>query len=228
MSRDYKEYQNRYYLEYAIAYIRATQETGTSISVKEDLELFDTARARGKKVYRFKKNSILPRIKRAFGFLRAIQPNSLLDIGSGRGAFLWPLLENFPDLMVDAIDKLQGNVEIMQAVHDGGITRLTPHLMDVCKLSFEDNSFHTVTALEVLEHIPDKLQAAKEIIRVAQHYVVVSVPSKLDNNPEHIHFFTQDAMHELLLSAGAEKVSFDYVLNHMLVFVTVGGTGLSG
>ena len=33
-----------------------------------------------------------------------IQPTSLLDIGSGRGTFLWPLLDTLPTLPVIAID----------------------------------------------------------------------------------------------------------------------------
>jgi 2-polyprenyl-3-methyl-5-hydroxy-6-metoxy-1,4-benzoquinol methylase len=47
-----------------------------------------------------------------------------------------------------------------------------------------------VTLLEVLEHIPD-VEKAVAAVRMARKYVVVSVPSKEDNNPEHIHLLTK-------------------------------------
>jgi predicted kinase len=39
------------------------------------------------------------------GILRGLAPRTLLDLGSGRGTFLWPLLDSFPELQVTAVDR---------------------------------------------------------------------------------------------------------------------------
>ena len=46
--------------------------------------------------------------------------------------------------------------------------------------------------------------------------VVLSVPSKPDDNPEHIHLFDQGVLRELFRLGGIAKVQFSYVLNHLL------------
>jgi hypothetical protein len=45
----------------------------------------------------------------------------------------------------------------------------------------------------------------------------VTVPSKPDDNPEHIHLFTKDILTEMFLKAGCSKVKFDSVLNHLFM-----------
>ena len=59
-----------------------------------------------------------------------------------------------------------------------------------CSQPLPDHSVDIVTLLEVLEHIPD-VEKAVAAVRMARKYVVVSVPSKEDNNPEHIHLLTK-------------------------------------
>ena len=44
------------------------------------------------KMYRFKDHEALPRVHKALGFLRNVWPENLLDVGSGRGVFLFPFL----------------------------------------------------------------------------------------------------------------------------------------
>jgi hypothetical protein len=60
-----------------------------------------------------------------------------------------------------------------------------------------------------------------EAVRVARRCIIVSVPSKEDDNPEHIHLFTRASLHSLLQEAGAGRVHFDGVLNHLLALVMV-------
>jgi ubiquinone/menaquinone biosynthesis C-methylase UbiE len=90
---------------------------------------------------------------------------------------------------------------------------------DVTALPYADASFDVVTILEVLEHLQDPAAAARETLRVASGYVVASVPSHEDDNPEHIHLFTRDSLTELFESAGAERVQISYVLNHMIAVI---------
>jgi hypothetical protein len=50
------------------------------------------------RLHKFKRTMDLARVRKVLGILHGLQPAELLDIGSGRGAFLWPLLDAFPGL----------------------------------------------------------------------------------------------------------------------------------
>jgi hypothetical protein len=63
---------------------------------------------------------MLPRVRRALGMLKGLRPKSLLDVGRGRGVFLWPLLEQFPELEVTAIDTSVVRAHDLDAVARGG------------------------------------------------------------------------------------------------------------
>jgi ubiquinone/menaquinone biosynthesis C-methylase UbiE len=171
---------------------------------------------RGLRLHRFKRTMRLPRVARVLGVLRSLQPRNLLDIGSGRGVFLWPLIEEFPELEVTALDRLEHRVETLRQVVSGGCHRLSVVSGDCLRLPFADRSFEVVTMLEVLEHIPGAGQALAEVVRVAARAVVVSVPSKPDDNPEHVHLFNQTSLRALFASVGIERVNFHFVHNHLL------------
>jgi ubiquinone/menaquinone biosynthesis C-methylase UbiE len=93
--------------------------------------------------------------------------------------------------------------------------------MDATSLAFEDDAFDGVTMLEVLEHMPDPARAAREAVRVARRFVLATVPSKEDDNPEHIHLFDRGSLTKLFEGAGARRVTIEYVLNHVVVLALV-------
>jgi ubiquinone/menaquinone biosynthesis C-methylase UbiE len=169
----------------------------------------------------FKVKDDLPRVQAVLGFLQGIVPagqcRTLLDVGSGRGVFLFPLLRDFPDLEVTSLDILPHRVEMLQCLHDGGIGNLHPVLADICHWNAPDNAFDVVTMLEVMEHIPDTERVVRNAIRLAQNYILVSVPSKPDDNPEHIHLFSNDDLQRLFLENGCSKVKFMSVTNHIVM-----------
>ena len=192
-----------------------------ALSAEEWEQIIQLGLEHGLRLHRFKRTMDLPRVRRVLGILRGLQPVSLLDVGSGRGAFLWPLLDAFPMLPVTTIDLLDYRVADMQAMRDGGIALLSASRQDVTVLPFADRSFDVVTMLEVLEHIPDTEKALAEVCRVAARCVIFSVPSKADDNPEHLHLFTEQRLRALLAVQGARQANVSYVLNHMLVVATV-------
>lgn len=173
------------------------------------------------KMHYFKEKDELPRVQLVMGFLRGMvasgQISSVLDVGSGRGAFLFPLLTEFPGLEVTSIDILPHRVALLQSVAKGGVDNLHAMERNLCEWDGPEGAFDAVTLLEVLEHIPDVEKAAANAVRMARRNIIVTVPSKPDDNPEHIHLFTKDMLSDMLLKAGCSKVKFDSVLNHLFM-----------
>ncbi|BDC51426.1 hypothetical protein F183_A37420 [Bryobacterales bacterium F-183] len=198
----------RYYDELATAFVRGRLKN-PSASIEDGLRA-------GLRLHKFKADTTLARVQKVLGILRGIAPESLLDVGSGRGAFLWPLLDAFPETEVTSIDVLEQRVADLQAVRDGGVARLTPVLGDAQTMQFADGSFDVVTLLEVLEHMPDPQAALRCAVAVARRFVILSVPSVPDDNPEHIHLFTVDDLRRMAEVAGARRITVDHVLNHRI------------
>lgn len=173
------------------------------------------------KLYRFKNMGELPRVQKVMGFLKGVWPENLLDIGSGRGVFLFPFLAQFPYVPVTSLDILDHRVEFLNDLTLGGIDRLTALKEDLCSWEAEEKSFDVVTMLEVLEHIPDVEKAVMNAVRLAKRYVVVTVPSKEDNNPEHIHLLTKDILTDIFTRAGAKSLHFDGVNGHLFMTARV-------
>ena len=173
------------------------------------------------KMHYFKEKDELPRVQLVMGFLRGMvasgQIASVLDVGSGRGAFLFPLLTEFPGLEVTSIDILPHRVALLQSVSKGGVDNLHAMERNLCEWDGPEGAFDAVTLLEVLEHIPDVEKAAANAVRMARRYIIVTVPSKPDDNPEHIHLFTKDMLSDMFLKAGCSKVKFDSVFNHLFM-----------
>ena len=120
-----------------------------------------------------------------------------------------------------AIDRGEQRATDLGAVRAGGIGNLSVARMDVTRLGLRSGGAGAMTILEVLEHLEHPELAAREALRVARQFVIVSVPSKPDGNPEHIQLFSADRLTRLFLDAGAASVKIDGVLNHLIAVVKV-------
>ncbi len=226
----------RYFLKLAAAFVRGRHAQGHAMDLPAALAeppldalakdalvtIFHAGQAAGLEMHKFKRTMGLARVRRVFGVVRSLTPEDLLDVGSGRGAFLWPLLDEFPDLPVTAIDEDPIRAQDIQAVRLGGIDALTGHQMDATKLDFPAGTFDVVTLLEVLEHIPAVPKALAEAVRVTRRFVVLSVPSQPDNNPGHIHLLDEKTLRRLFSDMGITRVTFDYVPGHLVAVANVG------
>ena len=204
------KYSERYDLKPAAAWLRGhALRTGVPnidkellempLEVLTDAELSTIVAAgeqMGQKLYPFKTGKTeMPRVRRVLSFLHSIEFESLLDVGSGRGVFLLPFLEEFPHVQVTSLDLLDKRVTFLNELASGGYSRLTAFEKNICNQPFPENTFDVVTLLEVLEHIPEVDKAVAAAVRMAKQYVVVTVPSKPDDNPEHIHLLTKDIIY---------------------------------
>ena len=224
------EADERYDLRMMAAYVRGVLKERNEplfaapldgLTEQDCLALMALGRAAGLKAHPFKRFEALPRVKAVMGFLRGVQPRSLLDVGSGRGAFLFPFLREFPWVSVTSLDILEKRVAMLTAIHDGGVDNLTALNASICDWDAPDASFDVVTLLEVLEHIPDVSAAVDNAVRLARRYVVVTVPSKPDDNPEHIHLLTKPALTALFGQAGCADMRFDGVPGHLFMIAKV-------
>ena len=202
------------YTELAAAYVRGSL-AGTD-PVADEAALISLGRAAGLKLHRFKRTMDLPRVKAVLGILKGLAPSDLLDVGSGRGVFLWPLLDAFPDLAVTAVERDDRRRAHLDAVRSGGVDRLRVVGEDAGALPFPDRAFDVVTLLEVLEHQQDPAPLAREALRLARRFVIASVPSRPDDNPEHVQLFSGESLGALLEAAGATRTTIDYVPNHII------------
>lgn len=208
----------RYYVTLGAAFARGRLGAALpSSALTDDAEAFRAGLARGLRMHKFKRldDRLLARVRRVLSMLAGLAPASLLDVGSGRGAFLWPLLDAFPDLSVTAIDRDERRATDLAAVASG-LTHLSARQMDATALSFGDGAFDGATLLEVLEHMPEPRLAAREAVRVARRFVIASVPSKPDDNPEHIHLFDRASLTALFTDAGARRVTIEHVPGHLV------------
>ncbi len=106
------ELGRRYDLRLAAAYVRGEGRGPDALRERALDDLDEAALARtvraglegGVRLQAFKLTADLPRVVRALGVLKGVRPHSVLDVGCGRGAGLWPLVSVLPACPVLALD----------------------------------------------------------------------------------------------------------------------------
>jgi len=143
-------------------------------------------------------------------------PQSVLDVGCGEGVLTFEWAERLGEGRIVGID-----------LEDPGLqaeweTRRRPNLEyrveEATRLSFSDGEFDVATAIEVLEHVPDPEATVAEMARVAERWLLVSVPHEplwrglnmargaywrsLGNTPGHVNHFTKRSFTTMLARHG--------------------------
>jgi 2-polyprenyl-3-methyl-5-hydroxy-6-metoxy-1,4-benzoquinol methylase len=141
-------------------------------------------------------------------------PHSLLDVGCGEGVLTHRWAEQVPGPVV-GID--------LPGLEAEWATRRAPNLeyrvMDGDDLPFAAGAFDLVTAIEVLEHVPDPDHTLAEMARVGQRHLLVSVPrepvwrmlnlargayvKELGNTPGHVNHWSREMFLALLCRHGS-------------------------
>jgi 2-polyprenyl-3-methyl-5-hydroxy-6-metoxy-1,4-benzoquinol methylase len=153
------------------------------------------------------------------GFERALEelfaraePQSLLDVGCGEAVLTHTWAQRLAPRRVVGIDLEDPSI---QAEWE---TRAAPNLeykvMKAENLPFADGEFDVATAIEVLEHVPDPAHTVAEMARVAERWLIVSVPREplwralnlvrgaylkdLGNTPGHVNHWSKRSFAALL------------------------------
>lgn len=139
-------------------------------------------------------------------------PSSLLDVGCGEGVLIHEWAEQIAPARVVGIDLEEPSIQAGWALRQA--PNLEYRIMKAETLLFADDEFDTVTAIEVLEHVPDPVHTVAEMARVAQGHLLVSVPreplwrglnlargayvSEFGNTPGHVNHWSKRSFAELL------------------------------
>jgi SAM-dependent methyltransferase len=144
-------------------------------------------------------------------------PQSLLDVGCGEGVLTHRWAQRLGD------DRRVVGIDLDDpALHAEWAKRTAPNLsyrvMKAENLPFADAEFDAATAIEVLEHVPDPEHTVAEMARVAQRWLLVSVPREplwrglnvargaywkdLGNTPGHVNHWSKRAFVALLSRHG--------------------------
>jgi 2-polyprenyl-3-methyl-5-hydroxy-6-metoxy-1,4-benzoquinol methylase len=165
----------------------------------------------------------------------AAGPESLLDVGCGEGVLTHRWAERLAPRRVVGIDLEDDAIQGEWATR--GAPNLEYRIMKAENLPFGDGEFDLVTAIEVLEHVPDPEHTVAEMARVAQRHLLVSVPREplwralnlargayvrdLGNTPGHVNHWSRRAFVRLLARHGeVVEVRSPFPWTMLLVRVT--------
>lgn len=111
---------------------------------------------------------LLPLGTRLIELIPVRAPERVLDLGAGVGALVPPLRASFPEAVLVAGDRAPG----MIARASPEVSRL---VLDAGRLPFEDDAFDVVVMAFMLFHLPDPLDALREVRRVVRPGGAVAV-----------------------------------------------------
>jgi len=105
---------------------------------------------------------------------RLAAPSSLLDVGCGEGVLTERFAERLDEGRVVGVDL--ADPKLRAEWNKRRRANLEYRAEDATNLSFADGEFDMATAIEVLEHVPDPERTVAEMARVANRWLLVSVP----------------------------------------------------
>jgi 2-polyprenyl-3-methyl-5-hydroxy-6-metoxy-1,4-benzoquinol methylase len=148
--------------------------------------------------------------------LASAEPQSLLDVGCGEGVLTQRWAQALAPRRVVGIDLDDPLLAAEWAKRAAPNLTYIPHRAE--DLPFADGEFDLVTAIEVLEHVPDPQRTLAEMARCAARHLLVSVPREplwravnmargaywreLGNTPGHVNHFSKAAITSLCAAHG--------------------------
>ena len=142
--------------------------------------------------------------------IRQVEPDKILDAGCGEGFMLDKLHKFEIGRKLIGID----NSDVSLRIARQSFPKLNIYNGDIYNLNFKDNSFDLVISSEVLEHLVNPDKALRELSRVTNKYLILSVPHepwfrmanflrgkdmiKWGNNIEHINHWSLSGFLRLL------------------------------
>ena len=143
-------------------------------------------------------------------------PDSLLDVGCGEGLLVQRVAQRLPSARVVGTDLQERSIQTGWSRHEA--PNLEFRTMDGRTLPFADGEFDTVSAIELLEHVPDPEVMLAEMSRCARRHLLASVPreplwralnvargayvAQLGNTPGHLNHWSRRAFAAMMRTHG--------------------------
>ncbi len=109
---------------------------------------------------------------------------SMLDVGCGTGAFAAAAVRRWPAMVVDAVDGSTGMLAVAEreqaTIPVGERERLRLHHAPADRLPFGDHQFDIVTSAFVLQLVPSRFRALREMRRVLKPGGQVAIASWME------------------------------------------------
>jgi SAM-dependent methyltransferase len=150
------------------------------------------------------------------GLLDRAEPGSLLDVGCGEGVLVERWARRLAPARVVGVDLEEESIQAGWSAHAAPNLEYRP--MRGEDLPFGASEFDLVSAIEVLEHVPDPDHTIGEMARCAERHLLVSVPrepvwralnmargaywSALGNTPGHVNHWSKRSFVRLLSGYG--------------------------
>ena len=145
-------------------------------------------------------------------FVEPINSSNILDVGCGEGIVTNYLTNklSIKENRIAGLDIESNLLRIAKSINP----RVQFYRGSVYELPFQDNSFDLVLALEILEHLEFPERAIRELNRVSNNWVIISVPndrifrfgnmlrfkyiSSWGNTPDHIQHWNKKTFKDLI------------------------------
>ncbi len=143
-------------------------------------------------------------------------PQSVLDVGCGEGVLTHEWAQRLGERPIVGIDL--EDPKLRAEWDQRARANLSYRVEEATQLSFADDQFDVATAIEVLEHVPDPEATVAEMARVAERFLIVSVPREplwrglnlargaywgaLGNTPGHLNHWSRRSFVSLLSRHG--------------------------
>ena len=148
-------------------------------------------------------------------FVRSLRPGTILDAGCGPGWFLSAVDTSWKRFGVER--------SYFAAVHAADVAAVQVAGIEACP--FADEMFDLVVCHHVIEHVPDPLQACRELHRILKPdgRLLIATPDfdsgaarrfvskyRLVHDPTHVSLFSNDSMHRFLRDNGFHVDGVEY------------------
>lgn len=168
----------------------------------------------------FQRLEVLPETIKILDIIRSVSPDNLLDVGCGRGAFIWRLLDEYRNMSITAVDSNEDRISTVAAVAKGGIGNIVAQKADVTTLkTFPKLGFDITTALRVLEYVEDIEAAVAELCRVTRRFIIVQYPISESANPDRKNALGQEELKKLFEAQEVMQVKIEVASNYYILVI---------
>lgn len=171
-------------------------------------------------------------LKKILSEIKFLRPKIVLDAGCGEAFVLKSLLDSGRNLeSLTGIDISKKAINMAKKM----VPQARFGVMDIRNIESDDNHFDLVLCLETIEHIKNPEKALREIVRVSNKYILLSVPwepffslanllrlkniSLFGKDPEHVNFWSVRAFKKFIEANGLKVEKHEIIFPWQMILI---------